>query len=472
MAMNITPIFAVTPIVSMVQIVAANTNRGLSAFTWGSGSLGAIGDNTATNRSSPVSVVGAHLFYKTSIINNNALSLKPDGSCWAWGTGSSGGNGDNNTVTRSSPVSVLGTHVFAEIAISTNTRIALKTDGSTWAWGTNNLGQAGDNTTSNRSSPVSVVGAHSFIKVSGVGCSYALKTDGSLWSWGPFTNGMLGDNLGVSRSSPVSVVGAHSFTAIAAHTNGASALKSDGSCWAWGLGTSGQCGDNTATDRSSPVSVIGAHSFTAIAGTSISMTTALKADGSVWTWGAATNGALGDNQITSNRSSPVSVVGAHSFVAIGNSLGLKSDGSLWSWGLNSSGQIGDNTTTDRSSPVSVVGGYFFSNKISTSTDAIGLTIGNQYATLLVGAANGTLVDTIAVCATGTTTGGAVRIFINDSGNIALLKEIPVSASIPSTSIPAFSITIPIGITIESGQSLLATTNNAETLNVIANGATF
>jgi alpha-tubulin suppressor-like RCC1 family protein len=35
---------------------------------------------------------------------------------------------------------------------------------------------------------------------------------------------------------------------------------------------------------------------------------------------------------------------------------VKTDGTLWVWGLNTSGRLGDGTTTDRSSPVTTVGG--------------------------------------------------------------------------------------------------------------------
>jgi alpha-tubulin suppressor-like RCC1 family protein len=165
-------------------------------------------------------------------------------------------------------------------------------------------------------------------------------------------------------------VGDHSFIALAAgciHTLG---LKADGSVWAWGNNNSqnggtnaNQLGDGTATHRSSPVSVIGAHSFIKIRANRMSL--GLKADGSAWAWGPNASGQLGDNT-TDNKSSPVSVAGAHNFFDLSagdrHCLGWKLDGSAWGWGNNTAedasgggAQLGDNTTTTRSSPVSVVG---------------------------------------------------------------------------------------------------------------------
>jgi len=161
--------------------------------------------------------------------------------------------------------------------------------------------------------------------------------DGSVWMWGSGSGGQLGDNTVTTKSSPVSVVGNHSFVKISlAKPNGGThvsfALKSDGSVWSWGLGTSGALGDNTATTKSSPVSVVGNHSFTEVYATA-SGAYGLKSDGSVWSWGLGTSGQLGDNTVTT-KSSPVSVVGNHSFTTLASGItnvyALKSDGSVWS----------------------------------------------------------------------------------------------------------------------------------------------
>jgi alpha-tubulin suppressor-like RCC1 family protein len=191
-----------------------------------------------------------------------------------------------------------------------------------------------------------------------------LKAD-SVWSWGKNYNGQVGDNTTAIRSSPVSVVGAHTFTAVNGSGPNRIGIKADGSAWCWGRGNYGTIGNNAVTDRSSPVSVVGAHSFIKVAvhsNSSRGTCLALKVDGSVWTWGYNNNGQIGDNTSGASRSSPVSVVGSHSFIDIAggyyNSFGLKADGSKWGWGRGSAGALGQHSTYDsRSSPVSVVGDH-------------------------------------------------------------------------------------------------------------------
>jgi len=347
----------------------------ITAWAWGDNDYftnygyGVVGDNTITNRSSPVSVVGNHQFESIMKHGNQCAALKADGTAWCWGYGN-GCIGDGTVSYRSSPVSVVGNHSFIQIVVGdydiANT-FGLKANGECWGCGGNTIGNLGDNTINSRSSPVSVVGNHLFTMI---GTHCGIKADGTVWSWGyNAISGQCGDNTIIDRSSPVSVVGNHSFVWIVGSNYNRFALKADGTAWAWGHNLIGNIGDNTITYRSSPVSVVGNHIFTKIRGVSRypngnpSGTIALKANGSAWCWGNRSVGQCGDNTVgvvtVSDRSSPVSVVGNHSFIDVWvnnyNGYGLKSNGEIWAWGGNSTGDVGDGTRIDRSSPVQVVG---------------------------------------------------------------------------------------------------------------------
>jgi hypothetical protein len=93
------------------------------------------------------------------------------------------------------------------------------------------------------------------------------------------------------------------------------------------------------------------------------------------------------------------------------------------------------------------------------------------ATIFTAGSSGSRIDDIKIQATGTTTAGVVRLFLHDGTNARLFAEILVSAVTPSTTVEAWSATLlNQAIVIPSGWSLRASTNNAETFNVIVNRA--
>jgi alpha-tubulin suppressor-like RCC1 family protein len=335
-------------------------------YSWGSNALGQLGDNTSTNRSSPVSVVGEfNDWSQVSTGNQHSLGIRTNSTAWAWGNNSSGQLGDGTTTTRSSPVSVVGGFTdWFQVSAGCTHSLAITTNGTAWAWGQNSYGQLGDNSTTNKSSPVSVVnilsGFSDWCQVSAGGShSLGVRTNGTMWTWGNNSSGQLGDGTTTTRSSPVSVVGGFTdWFQVSAGCTHSLAITTNGTAWAWGQNSYGQLGDGTTTSRSSPVNILGG--FTHIsAGFDHSL--GVRTDGTAWAWGNNSNGQLGDNTAIS-KSIPVSVVGGFTDwcqVSAGDShsLGVRTDGTAWAWGNNSYGRLGDGTATSRSSPVSVVGGF-------------------------------------------------------------------------------------------------------------------
>src|SRR6185312_1603769 len=135
------------------------------------------------------------------------------------------------------------------------------------------------------------------------------------------------------------------------------ALKSDGTVWSWGSNGFGQLGNGGYTSTTTPVQttitgVVAISSWSAF-------TLALKSDGTVWGWGTDYSGELGDGGSNTNRPSPVRTLNLTNVVAIANGwihgLAVKSDGTVWTWGRNVNGQLGDGTFTNRSAPVQVSG---------------------------------------------------------------------------------------------------------------------
>jgi hypothetical protein len=89
--------------------------------------------------------------------------------------------------------------------------------------------------------------------------------------------------------------------------------------------------------------------------------------------------------------------------------------------------------------------------------------------VLTAASNGTLIKKVLVKAEGNTTRGMVRLFVYDGTNTQLLSEIDVYPVTKASINPAFETTVNLNFALEPGWSLKASTQNAETFNVIAEG---
>jgi len=338
-------------------------------WAWGGNACGRLGDGTTVNKSSPVSVVGGFTDWcQVSVGCRHSIGIRTNGTAWAWGSGAFGRLGDNTITNKSSPVSVVGGFTdWCQVSAGGFHSFGLRTNGTLWAWGTNSCGILGDNTSVSKTSPVSVVGGFTWCRISaGYIHSLAIKNDGTAWAWGNGSVGRLGDGTTVSKSSPVSVVGGFTWCQVAAGGSHSLAIRNNGTAWSWGCNGQGRLGDSTTANKSSPVSVVGGFTDWCQVSAGLTHSLGLRTNGTAWAWGCNAAGILGDGT-TVDKNSPVAVVGGFidwCQVAAGgyHSLGARINGTVWSWGCNSgyfggAGMLGDGTTVNKSSPVSVVGGF-------------------------------------------------------------------------------------------------------------------
>lgn len=88
------------------------------------------------------------------------------------------------------------------------------------------------------------------------------------------------------------------------------------------------------------------------------------------------------------------------------------------------------------------------------------------ATIFTAGTKGARLDVLNVQALNTTTAGMIRLFLTVGGTTRLLREIPVSAATPSATVQAFSADVPLGLVMEPGAILKASTHNAESFAIV------
>ena len=378
-----------------------------TVWCWGSDYSGQLGDGTRGDvnlqRLLPVQVhkgTGRLTGVKAIAAGwDHTCALRTDATVWCWGSDIYGQLGDggqgNADRLRLKPVQVhLGSGRLSSVkAITTGQyhSCALRTDGTVWCWGYGHFGQLGDGSRGNPgSSPVGLrlLPVHVRVGSATLGHVKAISAGGAhtcarlaaatVWCWGADLRGQLGDGNGGDTSHDqlraVQVVGESAAALAGVRLVGAGsghtcAVLTSGTARCWGYDNEGQVGDGTygdaSSDRLTPVAVVdetgsaklgniknisagGSHTCALLPITS-------PEGNSVWCWGLAHFGQLGDGTTGDgfyDRLLPVEVLSGSaaltgvSAISAGwwHSCALRTDGRVWCWGDDTHGQLGDGTT--------------------------------------------------------------------------------------------------------------------------------
>jgi alpha-tubulin suppressor-like RCC1 family protein len=340
------------------HVCAVATNGG--TYCWGKNEHGMLGSTAAMSvcvlpireggfpcSSSPVPVESSPLHVAVGASTIHSCGLDGSGSAFCWGFGLGGQLGDGAWRTSTHPVQVAGGHAFEMISVGGHSGMScgVTSSGSALCWG---IGTLGDGTVDGSAVPVFVAAPEPMTTVS-VGGDHAcgLGRDGQAYCWGSNWFGQLGvgsagglDGL-PHALAPVAVIGDLSFVDISAGGMHTCALTGSGSAYCWGggplVGTAGHLGYVPA-----PVAVSGDHSFVAIS-SGVAHSCGLTADGLALCWGDNGAGALGDGT-TTNHPSPWPVAQGQlrfrQVVAGSNTCALEQDGTAFCWGPNPFGQCG------------------------------------------------------------------------------------------------------------------------------------
>ena len=168
-------------------------------YTWGYGGRGNVGNGLTadvygpTRAHTPNGVLPNFSWKQVSLLSVASLAIGSDGNLYSWGANDNGQLGDNTTTQRNTPVKVAAppdtptglTWVQASAGWDNNS-FGLASDGNLYSWGKNANGQLGDNTTSERHVPgrVNLPGTTTVTAVSfggTAGTNIAKNADGT-WS--------------------------------------------------------------------------------------------------------------------------------------------------------------------------------------------------------------------------------------------------------------------------------------------------
>ena len=362
-------------------------------YCWGMNSYGGLGDNTTTDKYSPVAIsrgaIPNGVTIKQLAMNpyaNYTCALASNNKAYCWGENSDGVLGDSTTNEAHVPVEVvkgaMPDQSISYIAIGMDHTCAINlTNSAAYCWGYNWKGEFGNGTSGTQSSiPVAVsqgvMPSTSVVKLSAgrsFTCAIASNNQVYCWGWnGDILDdyGYLGNGGSSNSTTPVAVskgdrpdLTAKQISTGDYHT---CVISSDDKMYCWGGGYGGKLGSSTNSPKTVPTAV-NQSSMPWGAVKTIELgdgfTCAIASDNYIYCWGQNDSGQLGKGAFSAVKSPTMVARGAMPYgtvkqVEIGytHSCAIASDDHVYCWGSNGLGQLGNGTYASYKTPVAVLQG--------------------------------------------------------------------------------------------------------------------
>lgn len=224
-------------------------------WCWGDDTYGELGNGTttATGVDTPVQAGTAGDWTSVSVGGGNfACGIQAGDSAWCWGFGGYGnlGNG-TETSSNTTPVQVSGGDVWTSVSAGGESACGVRTDGTLWCWGANSRDETGRTGRALEPSPVRVGTRAAWTAVSAGDTACALNGPTTLWCWGSNFSGQTGQGVtGREYPNPKKVGTSANWIRVSAGSPGDNTsvcgIQSGWSLWCWGDNQFGELGLGTS----------------------------------------------------------------------------------------------------------------------------------------------------------------------------------------------------------------------------------
>lgn len=380
------PVWPPETVPGVADAVLAAAGQGFSFVVDGTGRVQAWGSNQTTGLgwNTPqfsLDFVEAAKFNAAQLSAGEdfALALDTSGTVYSWGLDHSGQLGQGTEIVeRSVPTPINGLPAgVTQVSAGREHALAVDGQGAVWAWGSNRHGKLGLGSAGPEgftSVPMQIEhdewDAIAITQVAaGNRHSLALDENGDVWAWGGNFNGELGNGTsGVSHGvdEPFKVSLPDSAIHVAAGDRHSVAVLADGSVYSWGSRSDGAMGDSGASgstgNQTVPIAAdLEKNNVVAVAA-GHSVTIALHEDGSVSAWGNRNYLARTGLPIVQAAPMPIPDLNdiVHVDVSNTHALAWSETGALYTWGgYNDFGELGDGSYTPSTQPVLVASNASF-----------------------------------------------------------------------------------------------------------------